>query len=299
VFPQQFLITAQPGVLVVQAPAKVNLFLELHGQRADGYHNLETLIVQVDLFDTLAFTAHDTLELRCDDPGLPTDERNLVLKAARLLQQHTGSTAGARMHLQQQIPHEAGLGGGSSDAASTLVALNQLWNLHLPVDDLAGLAGQLGSDVPSFLLGPCWCTGRGEVVRPLPDGPTLNMVLVKPPVGCSTAEVYRRVSLPAVPQSGEAILQAWTQHDVPAIATAMMNRLQTAAFGLQPAVKRLYDAVTAQRPLATLLCGSGSTVLAVLADQPSAARLARRLTDELAHHGGGRVYQVQTIHKTQ
>src|SRR2546423_12641337 len=175
-----------PAALTLRAPAKVNLFLEVTARRPDGYHELRTLLVAVSLFDVLAFAHSPTVRLSCTDPTLGTGPENLVVRAADLLRRHTGTKAGADIALTKRIPVQAGLGGGSSDAATALVGLNRLWKLGLGRDDLIGLAAEVGSDVAFFLRPPaCWCTGRGEDVTPWPMGGRLHLVLACPPFGLS------------------------------------------------------------------------------------------------------------------
>lgn len=162
------------GTTRVLAPAKVNLFLEVSGKRPDGYHELETAMVEIGLRDELTFrdAPGAGIALECDDPALPTDGRNLVRRAAEAILREAGDRArdlGVRVELRKRVPREAGLGGGSSDAAATLLGLDALWGLRTPKARLAELAAALGSDVPFFLDGPAaLCRGRGELVEPLP-----------------------------------------------------------------------------------------------------------------------------------
>jgi 4-diphosphocytidyl-2-C-methyl-D-erythritol kinase len=180
--------------LRLSAPAKVNLVLRILGKRADGYHELETLFERIDLADELTFQIRPSgLALTCDNPALSCGEDNLVLKAARLLQHTFQMTQGASIHLTKRIPIAAGLGGGSSDAATTLMGLSRLWELEIPTEQLHALAAHLGSDVPFFLLQQPFAIGkgRGERLEPLPEPyPTLWHVVVTPPVTLSTPEVY-------------------------------------------------------------------------------------------------------------
>jgi 4-diphosphocytidyl-2-C-methyl-D-erythritol kinase len=185
---------AGPDAIVAWAPAKVNLTLEVVGKRPDGYHAIETLMVAVDLFDTLEVRRGPAgvVALECDPPTLPTDGRNLVVKAADALRRAAGTDQGASLRLTKRIPHEAGLGGGSSDAATTLLALNRLWGLGLGRDELAAVAAGVGSDVAFFLSPPAgWCTGRGEVVTSEPVGRELDLVVVKPAVGARSGRPSR------------------------------------------------------------------------------------------------------------
>ena len=284
---------------VVAAPAKVNLFLELHGKRPDGYHELRTLLAPVDLYDTLEIQPRDDgeLALTCDVPGMPTGPGNLVWKAAVELCHAVGVSMGATIHLTKRIPHEAGLGGGSSDAAATLSALNVVWNLNRSVEELTPVAATVGSDVAAFLhAGPTWCCGRGEVVEPVPALRPLDLVIVKPPFGLSTAEVYRSARLPEHPQSGDALLAALAAGDAEAVGRLMHNRLQPPAFALQPLAVRVYDALLAQAPLGAMLSGSGSCVFALARDREDARRIARRADLVLAERVPGcRLFVARTL----
>jgi len=272
---------------IISAPAKVNLFLELVRKRDDGYHDIATLMATVNLYDTLEIQARSNrdIQLKCTAPGIPTGPTNLVVRAAMELQSATGTPLGASIHLTKRIPHEAGLGGGSSDAAATLAALNALWKLNLTRRELEPIAAKIGSDVPFFLYGgAAWCTGRGEIVEPLPEPELLHLVLVKPAVGLSTAEVYRNVQLPEVPQTGEAIRTAFQQGkgNSAAIAGQLFNRLQSSAFGLQPLVATLYEQLNTCGPLGGLLSGSGSSLFALCRDRQDARRVASEFTAKTA-----------------
>ncbi len=285
---------------VVAAPAKVNLFLELLGKRSDGYHDLQTLVAPIDLYDTIQIQPRDDdrIVLTCDTAGIPTDHRNLVYTAANALRKENYITAGASIHLTKRIPHEAGLGGGSSDAASTLLALNAVWNLNKSLEALATLAAMIGSDVAAFLHdGPTWCTGRGEVAEPVASPLPLDLVIVKPPFGLSTAEVYRSAHLVEAPVDGGALRAALAAGEVVAVGRLMHNRLQPSAFALQPLMDWVYEALLAQEPLGAMLSGSGSCVFALARNRPDALRIARRAEVLLAPKiPGCRLYAVRTIH---
>ena len=282
---------------VLACPAKVNLFLELNHKRSDGYHDLSTLMVPVNLYDTLELTLAESLTLRCQPDTVPSDERNFVWKVAEALRAKFNVQYGVSIRLTKRIPHEAGLGGGSSDAAMTLLGLNHLWKLNASLGTLAEVAATQGSDMAAFLYGPSWCTGRGEVVHPVESKVRLHLVIVKPPVGCSTADVYRRVKLDGQPRSDSAMKVAWNGGDPAAICDALHNRLQNPAFDLQPPVKRVYDAMAATNPLGRMLSGSGSCVFAVARDAGHQACIARQLEHE-SRHGelrGCRVFAVTTL----
>ena len=181
-------------MLTLISPAKLNLFLHITGRRADGYHTLQTLFQLLDYGDALTFAASETLSLQ---PGLPgvASEDNLVLRAARLLQRQTGCDKGAKITLDKRLPLGGGIGGGSSNAATALLALNQLWNLRLTLDQLAALGLQLGADVPVFVRGrSAWAEGVGETLRPVAL-PERNYLILVPPCQVSTALIFSQQAL--------------------------------------------------------------------------------------------------------
>jgi 4-diphosphocytidyl-2-C-methyl-D-erythritol kinase len=285
--------------VVVAAPAKLNLFLEIRGKRADGYHDLESLMVAVDLFDTLELRATGTsaIALTCDPPALSAGPDNLVYKAAAALRTHPtwsgrearlcgrqvaipGSDLGAEIDLTKRIPAQAGLGGGSSDAAAALVGLNRIWKLGLTRQDLLGIAASIGSDVAFFLTLPAaWCTGRGEVVAPEDGGSGFHFVLVCPPVGLSTAGVYSRLVVPNDPVPGAAVRAAFRAGDADALGRAIFNRLEEPAFELEPLVGRIRHRLAASGACGAMMSGSGSTVFAVCRDRAHAVRVAGAFRD--------------------
>lgn len=185
-------------VLRLPAPAKLNRFLHITGRRADGYHLLQTVFQLIDQMDWLSFEAHDSLELVSDLP-FPSDD-NLIMRAARLLQSAAGCTQGAKITLEKNLPMGGGLGGGSSDAATTLLALNHLWQTKLSMDDLAQLGLKLGADVPVFVRGQnAWAEGVGEILQPITMPELLqenHFVVLTPHCSVSTAEIFNHPELP-------------------------------------------------------------------------------------------------------
>lgn len=285
--------------LIVHAPAKLNLFLRVLGKRPDGFHELRTLFISIGLYDTLTFalSTTDEISLTCT-PGtrslanvdLPTDSRNLVMKAALLLRQATGSNGGASIELTKRIPVEAGLGGGSSDAAATLVALNQLWNCGLTIAELHGLASRLGSDVNFFLesslagLG----SGRGEATRPVTLPDPLVFVVIKPPTGLSTKEVFTELNAPlleisAASQDGEL------PKTVAGLAALVRNDLEEPARRLNGDVDQCLAALEREDVLAAAMTGSGSACFALCRSPDQ----AQSLTDRMRALGLGEVFLVE------
>jgi 4-diphosphocytidyl-2-C-methyl-D-erythritol kinase len=282
--------------VVVWAPAKVNLFLEVLGKRPDGFHQVATLMLAIRRFDTLWFKEDPSgqLHLECNRLDLSTGPDNLVLRAARLLQERTGCTRGCRVWLVKRIPVAAGLGGGSADAAATLVGLNQLWRLGLADRELEKLGAELGSDVPFFFHTPAaWCTGRGEIVTPVPAPRALDLVLLCPSFGCSTAEVYRRVEVPAAPLEGSAALAALAAGDVQALGGLLHNRLQPAAEKVAPQLVALQGRLRRLNPAGAILSGSGSTLLALCRNPIEVQRLATELRRDAA--GAYQVYAMPSL----
>ena len=290
--------------LVVRTPAKLNLFLDVLGKRPDGYHELETLMVSIGLYDTLRFQANASgrLELSLDaaSPGLsremraqlPLDERNLVLKAAQLLREQTGCQVGATIQLAKSIPLQAGLGGGSSDAAAALVGLNRLWNLGLTSAELHPLAAQLGSDVNFFLdsVPLALCRGRGEQITPEPLSRPLHFVVVKPPGGLSTRDVFLALRTDRAPRGSESLRKFLQIGDLSQIGTRLHNALEVPAVELSEEVASVFASFDRVSSVGRLMTGSGSSCFALCAHRGQAVRAAHQLRALCR----GQVFVVQT-----
>jgi len=273
------------GGVEVLAPAKLNLFLEVLRRRPDGYHEIETVMVAISLCDTLTFRDDPTgaIRLRCSDPALPVGADNLVIKAADRLREATGCRRGAEIDLIKVIPAQAGLAGGSSDAAAALAALDRLWGLRLPPERLDALAAEVGSDVPFFNHAPAAiCRGRGERVEPVSLEQTYDFVLVCPPAGVSTADAYRRVVPPDRPRDAGAVLGALRRGGSQELGRGLFSRLQPAAEDLRPELIRVRDALADLGPLldGSAMSGSGSAYFG-LCRSPAAARHAAELLEPL------------------
>lgn len=257
-----------------QSPGKINLLLNILGRRADGFHELESVFHPVALYDTLSCqTTAQGLEFTCDDPQLPTDDRNLVCRAARLFLAATGIAAGLRLHLEKQIPPGGGLGGGSGNAAHTLRALNALFDQPLTDPQLHELAARLGSDVPFFLQDrPALVTGRGEHIEPLDFFSRLRgrgLLLVHPGFGISTAWAYQQLArfpqaLNGQPGRARQLVEQLQVGDGGPLADALFNSLETPVFAKYPVLALYQEFLRAHGALATLMSGSGSTTFAVV-----------------------------------
>jgi 4-diphosphocytidyl-2-C-methyl-D-erythritol kinase len=217
------------------APAKINWFLEITGKRRDGYHTLSILFQTISLADQLTFTPAKQLSMSCSDASLPTDDRNLAMRAAIALQTVLKEKRGAHIHLTKRVPMGAGLGGGSSDAAAVLLGLQRVWRRSVPPDVLRKAAARLGADVPFFLeKGLCSATGIGDRLRPLPALPKLWLVLAYPGFGVATKEAYGRVRLPWEKQrSVRPALEAISAGG-DALGDTLFNRFESLVFPSHP-----------------------------------------------------------------
>ncbi len=278
--------------VVVHAPAKLNLFFEVLGKREDGYHDIETLVVPIAWYDTLYFEGDATgkLSFRCDrvsgpwgsDPkwlgDFPEGDQNLVVRAVDLLCRRSGVRRGGRIRLVKRIPTAAGLGGGSSDAAAALAAANASWALGWSWQELAQLGAELGSDVPLFFAkGPAICRGRGERVTPLAARGPLHFVLVRPPAGLATADVYRACRPPELPVSLQPLLDAFERGRLDELGGRLFNRLEPAAQTLSPWIRRLREEFQQTDCVGSQMSGSGTCYFGVCRHARHARRVARRL----------------------
>lgn len=266
--------------LNLDAPAKLNLGLQVLGRREDGFHELLTVFQEIDLVDRLSLSPAAEISLQVRGLPAPRGDGNLVVQAARLLAEELGTDRGVHMDLDKQIPAGAGLGGGSSDAASALMGLNRLWGGGLDLEQLRGLARRLGSDVPYFLVGgTALGMGRGEAVCPLPDLPPLAVCLVCPEQELSTGEVYRRGDFSLTVARKYNIISRFAQYVLSGkgLDELVRNDLQQAATGLLPAIEAWCAGLRQQGALAAALTGSGSGVYGLFPDVAAASKAAESL----------------------
>lgn len=247
----------------IPAPAKLNLFLHITGRRDDGYHLMQSVFMLIDWCDTIHLERNSTGRTartchgNAADKKLPTDD--LCVQAAKLLQQHTGCTLGADITLEKNIPTEAGMGGGSSDAASCLIALNRLWELHLDTDALCQLGLALGADVPFFIRGcNAWVEGTGEKITPIAL-PAARFLVVKPATGVSTPTLF---SHPDLTRNHKFVTMADFGRDVYCFGC---NDMQAVAESVNPDISRVVTTLEAMQ-LRAVMTGSGSTVFAHIAN---------------------------------
>ncbi len=261
-----------------KAPAKINLMLDVLHKRPDGYHEVEMVMTMVDLADRLEMVElpRDTIIISSQAGYIPLDEKNLAFQAARLIKDRYDVKKGVHIHLDKKIPVAAGLAGGSSDAAATLRGLNRLWGLHIPIQELQQLGAELGSDVPFCVTGgTALATGRGELLTPIDNPPQCWVVLAKPPINVSTADVYTRLKSSQItkhPSSSNMIaaIQAGNFHEV---CGQMGNVLEDVTLKLHPEVQHLKEAMMRLGADGTLMSGSGPTVFGLVSKESKVPRI--------------------------
>ncbi|MEW9052957.1 MAG: 4-(cytidine 5'-diphospho)-2-C-methyl-D-erythritol kinase [Neobacillus sp.] len=254
--------------LLVKAPAKINLSLDVLYKRPDGFHEVEMIMTTIDLADRieLSLLNQDKIHILSHNRYVPDDQRNLAYQAAQLLKQRFNVKQGVEITIEKSIPVAAGLAGGSSDAAATLRGLNKLWDLGLTLDELAELGSEIGSDV-SFCVygGTALAKGRGEIITKLPAPPTCWVILAKPFIGVSTAEVYRRLDVNVIthPNTIEMI-KAIKDNDYQQVCKNVGNVLEEVTLNLHPEVAQIKEQMRRFGADAVLMSGSGPTVFAIV-----------------------------------
>ncbi|HYV24727.1 MAG TPA: 4-(cytidine 5'-diphospho)-2-C-methyl-D-erythritol kinase [Pyrinomonadaceae bacterium] len=287
--------------MTLPALAKINLNLRVRGKREDGYHELDTVFQTVSLHDTIRLSAiaSSDIAFSCDDRSLPTDSHNLVVRAATALRDRVNPKKGARIRLEKRIPTHAGLGGGSSDAAATLIGLTRLWELGLTRQELSELAARLGADVPFFLHGgTARGTGIGDRLELLEDTPETFLIIVKPNANVSTADAYKALEKPALTSpNSETILsrsEAKELFDNQHFAS-LENDFEAAALAAAPEIERAKAALMKAGAQASLLAGSGSAVFGIFDSEDA----QRRAIQAIELETGWRVFPCKTVGREQ
>lgn len=293
----------------ISTPAKLNLFLELQRRRVDGFHDLETLMVPISLFDsiTLSVSNDPSISLTCrwavglpqhQRASLPSAEENIVTRALEMLRDAANIKQGAIVELLKRIPAQAGLGGGSSDAAAALVAANEAWGIGWSREALAEVGAEVGSDVPFFLFDSnaanttlVRCTGRGEIMEPALLGGRLYCVVVKPDFGLSTPQVFANAEVPASAKSSHLVADCLARMDLRRLGDGMFNRLQLAAAKVSPWIDEIANAMSRLPVWAHQLSGSGTSYFAVCRNWKHARHVAARLQATQL----GRIFVVTTL----
>ena len=266
--------------LTITAPAKINLLLKVLGKRSDGYHELETVMHQIDLADTLYLRPADDFALYCDDESLPLGEENLVQRAAREMFMRYDLPGGLEVRLEKRIPIGAGLAGGSSDAAAVIRGINQLYDLSLDTSTLCDIGAKIGSDVPFCVIGgTAVARGRGERLETLAEGPRLYLLLCKPGFSLATADVFGAFNFPEPTNSPDlaAFTAAWQSLDIEEIAALLYNSLESASLELAPEIGELKALCWQEQPLGVLMSGSGPTIYAIFNEMATARQAYNRI----------------------
>lgn len=253
------------------------------GRRMDGFHELRTIFQTITLHDELTFVERTDgrVQLTCDEPSIPVDERNLIHRAAASLKERYGAREGASVHLAKRIPAEAGLGGGSSNAAVALFGLASLWNLEINKEEFCEMGARLGADVPFFFTGgTALGTGLGTHITALPEVSLPHLLIVTPDVKVPTAEAYGALNAPALTKpDGDTILPSScaNEHFSVSLPDALHNDFERVVFSLKPEVERAKEALLLKGARAALMTGSGSSIFGIFENQETQERAARAL----------------------
>lgn len=287
--------------LTVPAFAKINWKLHVLGKRADGYHELDTIFQTISLHDIITFeiTENSEIALSCDDPLLSTGAENLVYRAAEALQERFARRTGTRIRLEKRIPAQAGLGGGASDAAVTLLALTHLWNLEAKRNDLLDVASSLGADVPFFLFGgTAHGTGIGNSITPLPDVDEKFLLIIKPNAKVSTALAYQSLNSGSLTTTEAKTILSSSQPDEifgSFNPEALQNDFERVVFERAPEIERAKIALMNDGADAALLAGSGSAVFGIFDSENARERAIQAIALET----GWRVFPCRTVGRNE
>lgn len=264
--------------------AKINLNLRVLGKRPDGFHELFTVFQTVSLHDSLSFSENEDIRLTCDDTSIPTDQRNLVVKAANLLKERSGIRLGVLLHLKKRIPAPGGLGGGSSNAAIALIGLSKLWKLDLSADDLQTMACELGSDVPYFLTGGTAIgSGRGTQIEPIEDLQVPHLLIVTPNVRVSTPDAFKSLDAPNLTTSdAERILIVcrFEARKLDLLQSVLTNDMEPAVFAAYPEIERVKHTLLRLGAVGAMMSGSGASVFAVFDKEETRQTALKALGNE-------------------
>jgi 4-diphosphocytidyl-2-C-methyl-D-erythritol kinase len=280
--------------------AKINLSLRVLGRRTDGYHELRTVFQTISLRDQLTFRALDDSRLElvcdyCDSDGVPTNDSNLIIRAAKLLRERFNVERGAWVALEKMIPAGGGLGGGSSNAAVALIGLARLWEIETTRDELIELSATLGADAPFFFTGGrALGTGRGDQIAPLADAPRSSLIIIAPRVKISTAEAYASLRAPALTKNFAPVNLLVSRKEAnfyDSLPAALANDFEPAIFRQHPEIERARDSLVAAGATAALLSGSGSSVFGIFENRDGVERARVRLRVE----DGWRVFAGETV----
>lgn len=275
--------------------AKINWTLRILGKRDDGFHELFTIFQTVSMYDRLTFSPAEHLRLTSNQPWMPLDGRNLVIKAANALNKEVGGSFGAAIHLKKYIPSSGGLGGGSSNAAVALIGLRRLWRLDISDERLISIAAEVGSDAPFFLIGgTARGAGRGERLEMLDDIRAANMLIVTPRVRVSTREAFARLDAPALTSDASERILSVSRNGadlIDPLRSELTNDFERSVFAAYPEVERVKETLLDLGAVNAALSGSGASVFAVF-DKQETRQAAEKALD---HESTWRKFAVSTI----
>jgi 4-diphosphocytidyl-2-C-methyl-D-erythritol kinase len=284
--------------------AKINWSLQILGKRPDGYHEVRTTLQTVSLHDDLDFEQREAggISLTCDDPEIPTGSENLIVRGAQTLKDRYSVGEGVRIHLEKRIPTRAGLGGASSNAAVSLLALRRLWNIQATAEELAEIASSLGADVPFFLLGGCVsATGTGTTVATLADDETVHVIILHPLASVSTADAYKALNSPALTSNNTIPIlssppnEANSRESKPWGLREPRNDFESVIFDMEPEIERAKTALLTAGAQGALLAGSGSSVFGIFANLEA----QQRALNEIQLEAGWRVFDCVTVSRLE
>jgi 4-diphosphocytidyl-2-C-methyl-D-erythritol kinase len=281
--------------------AKINWSLRILGRRLDGYHEIRTILQAVSLHDELHFAARDDSEmlLSCDEPAIPVNDANLILRAAVALRDRFEVHRGATIHLAKRIPAMGGLGGASSNAAIALLGLAHLWNLDLDSAQLLEIGATLGADVPFFLVGGCaLATGIGTEVSTIDGPPTKHLLVVTPESKVATADAYKVFSAPALTSAEHDSILAGScaEKDFAGLDQSRLhNDFEPVIFAMKPEIKRVKEALLRSGAFGALLAGSGSSVFGIFENKQAQERAARKIQTE----AGWQIFRCVTLSRDE
>lgn len=279
---------------IVKAPAKINLCLRVNGKKSNGYHDLSMVMQTISLFDTIEFTIErkdleNQINLYCNQPYIPTDDKNLVFKVVKYFFERYGIDDNISIKLQKNIPTCGGLGGGSSDAASTILFLNEYYDLNLSLDELTSIASEFGSDIPFFIYGgECICEGRGEIITKLNPFKDYFIVVATPNVRISTKNIFEKFDTISI-DSEEKIakeeafnncIEAIKNRDIKQLSKNLFNDLEMVTEPMCDEVKIYKEKLVGYGALSSLMSGSGSSVFGIFDSKELALKCKEGMKNE-------------------
>ncbi len=284
--------------------AKINWSLQILGKRPDGYHEVRTTLQTISLHDDLHFEHRDGggISLSCHDSEIPTGSDNLIVRSAQALKDRYSVVDGVHIDLKKRIPTKAGLGGASSNAAVTLLALSRLWKINASNGELHEIGGTLGADVPFFFVGGCAvATGTGITTHTLPDSETRHLIIIHPRASISTPQAYKALNSPAltsnipIPILSSSLKAANSHVSEPWRLPALRNDFESVIFDMEPEIKRAKSALIAAGAQGALLAGTGSSVFGIFDDRET----QKRAVNEIQLEAGWRVFDCVTVSRLE